>query len=41
MLGQHSAEVLSELLGYSEGEIAALAERGVVDLGARAGEPAE
>lgn len=41
MVGQHSAEVLSELLGYSEAEIAALSERGVVDLGARAEEPAE
>jgi len=41
MVGEHSAEVLSEILGYSESEIEALAARGVVDLGARAEEPAE
>ena len=33
-LGAHTREVLEELLGYSESEVAELAETGVVDLGA-------
>ena len=30
MLGQHSREVLGELLGYSEAEISSLEERGTI-----------
>jgi crotonobetainyl-CoA:carnitine CoA-transferase CaiB-like acyl-CoA transferase len=40
MLGQHSREVLSGLLGYDESEIDDLAARGIVDLG-RDGEEAD